>query len=114
MAATEVSQETTVLAAFSFFSGQKNFASLSEINCAYYLTSRAFLFEACYTQLSMSDTDTLELLVELISIYIGAFPFAEHGSYSSFHVRVFSKPIRRLINTLVGSDVLDGPSLFES
>lgn len=44
MPATEVSQETNVLAAFSFFPGQKDFASLSAMNSAYYLSSRGFVF----------------------------------------------------------------------
>lgn len=44
MPATEVSQETNMLAAFSFFPGQKDFASLSAMNSAYYLSSRGFVF----------------------------------------------------------------------
>lgn len=44
MPATEVLQETNVLAAFSFFPGQRDFASLSAMNSAYYLSSRGFVF----------------------------------------------------------------------
>lgn len=44
MPAREVSQETDVQAAFSFFPGQKDFADLSAMNGAYYLSSRGFVF----------------------------------------------------------------------
>lgn len=39
-------------------------------------------FEPFYTQLSVLDTDALELSVELISTYFSVFAFAEHRSYT--------------------------------
>lgn len=100
MTATEVSQETTVLAAFSFFSKAEGFCKpvRNELGLLPDFQGVCY-FEASYTQLSRSDTDALELLVELISIYFsGFFLFAEHGFYTSSHTCVCSKFIRRFTN----------------
>lgn len=83
------------------------------MNCAYYLTSKGFVFWILLHSAEYVWHWCFRVLLELISIYFSVFPFAEHGSYTSFRVRVCSKPIRRL-NVLAGSDALDGPSLFES
>lgn len=62
-----------------------------------------------------SDTDALEPLVELITIYFSRFfPLAEHGFYTISYMCVCSKFIIRFTKVWAGSDVLDGPSLFES
>ena len=98
-----------------FLPGWKDFASLSEMNCAYYPASRGVVFWSllhsaervwhwCFRAISRAHQH----------LCYSVFSFAEHGSYTGFHVCLCSKPISRFINTLAGSDELDGPSLSES